>query len=153
MYWLITPKYYKSISELPVKAWFDIHKTGNYNLLLKNKRRLTKKQIVKLSQAWESLVNEWITTFGFSDEYNIELEAKVELANMQADYVINNDRSLLTLIAIEEEKIKMNNKEVKEPADLNSILAKMSKHYGFKLSARDLTTEEYYAYLNSITDG
>ena len=70
MYWLITPKYYKSISELPIKAWFDIHKTGNYNQLLKKKRRLSKKQIVKLSQTWENLVNEWITTFGFSDEYN-----------------------------------------------------------------------------------
>lgn len=145
--------WYKDIDELPVKIWFKIHKTNDYSLLLEVKEELTEKQIVRLSLVWEILVDQWITRFGFSDEYNKELDGEVAIANLQADYIITNDRYYLTLIALEKEKIKMNKGEVKEPAELNTILAKMSKHYGFKLSSQDLTTDEYYSYLNNIIDG
>jgi len=36
---------------------------------------------------------------------------------------------------------------------LESMLAKISKFYGFKLDSRDLTTTEYYSYLENITNG
>jgi hypothetical protein len=33
------------------------------------------------------------------------------------------------------------------------MLAKISKYYGFKLTSRELTTTEYYSYLENITNG
>ena len=49
--------------------------------------------------------------------------------------------------------MRINNFDISEPKDIETILAKMSKYYGFKLSSRELTTAEYYSYLNNITDG
>lgn len=143
-------KYYESISDLPVRIWFAIFKSGNYMLLLKESATKTTKNFIKLSKVWEDLFNEYINEFGLSESYMDDLESSVNLAILKADLIITGQRYLKTMIKIEEQRIKMESLELKEPEGLEKILAKMSKYYGFKLSSRDLTTKEYYSYLFSI---
>jgi hypothetical protein len=144
---------YNSIDELPIKIWFDIHKTVNFKKLLKSGECKNEKTYIKLFELWQKLYNEFIERFGLSDEFLSDLQIEIKIANLQADLIITKQKHLNTLIKIEQEKMRINNFEISEPADIESILAKMSKYYGFKLSSRELTTAEYYSYLNNITDG
>ena len=82
-----------------------------------------------------------------------DLQTEIKIANLQADLILTKQKHLKTLIKVEQEKMRINNFDISEPEDIESILAKMSKYYGFKLSSRELTTAEYYSYLNNITNG
>lgn len=144
---------YLSIDELPIKIWFDIHKDGDYTKLLKVSIELNDKTILAISNVWMNLYNEYIDIFGLSDEFMADLRAEIKVANMRADLIITGDRYLKTLIRIEEEKKRISDLDIKPPNELETILAKMSKYYGFKLSSRELTVAEYYSYINNITDG
>lgn len=144
---------YNSIDELPIKIWFDIHKTVNFKKLLKSGECKNEKTYIKLFELWQKLYNEFIERFGLSDEFLSDLQIEIKIANLQADLIITKQQHLKTLINIEQEKIRINSLDIKPPADLEIILAKMSKHYGFKLSSRELTTAEYYSYINNILDG
>lgn len=144
---------YRTIEELPIRVWFEIHKDGDYTKLLKVDVKLTDETIFNISKVWTSIYNEYIEKFGLSDEFMSELRTEIKIANLRADLVITGQRYLNTLIKIEEEKKKLNELEIKEPNDLETVLAKMSKYYGFKLSSRELTVNEYYSYLNNILNG
>lgn len=144
---------FTTIDELPIKIWFAIHVDGDYTKLLRNNEVLTDASILRLSDIWNNLYNDFIKRFGLSDEFMADLRDDIKLANLQAEYIITGQRYLTTLIKIEQEKRRLLDLEVKAPIELESILAKMSKYYGFKLSSRDLTTVEYYSYINNILDG
>jgi len=144
---------YRSIDELPIKIWFDIHKNTDYKKLLKSGDCEDEETYFKLFEAWQTLYNEFIDRFGLSEEFLADLETEVKIANLQADLIITKQKHLKTLIRVEQEKLRINTFDTKEPSDLESTLAKISKLYGFKLSSRETTTAEYYAYINNITDG
>ena len=144
---------YRSIDELPIKIWFDIHKNVNFKKLLKSGFCENEKTYFKLFETWQKLYNEFIDRFGLSDEFLADLQTEIKIANLQADLIITKQKHLKTLIKVEQEKMRINNFDISEPKDIETILAKMRKYYGFKLSSRELTTAEYYSYLNNITDG
>ena len=144
---------YRTIDELPIKIWFNIHKNTDYKQLLKNGVCENEKTYIKLFEAWQTLYNDFIDRFGFSNEFLADLQTQIKIANLQADLIITKQKHLKTLIKVEEEKLRINTFDTKEPLELESTLAKISKFYGFKLSSRETTTAEYYAYINNITDG
>jgi hypothetical protein len=144
---------FTTIDELPVKVWFDIHKTGDSTKLLKKILVLKDNILIELNDVWAKIYDEFITRFGLSDEFMADLRTEINIANLQAEYIITGQKHLITLIKVEQEKKRLNDLDFKEPTELESILAKMSKYYGFKLSSRDLTVVEYYSYLNNIGNG
>jgi len=146
-------KCYTSIDDLPIKTWFEIHKTANFLLLLREPVKITNDIYDEILGFWEEMYNQYINKFGLSDEFIVDLRSQMRVAEMRADYIITGQRHFLTLIKIEEEKERLHNLDVKEPQDLEIILAKISKYYGFKLSSKELTVTEYYSYLHSIGNG
>jgi len=149
-------------------VWFKVHDNNDFSLLLKEdeskEEPTTKKEkekarveletlLAKLPKIWEVMVDDWMARYGFSEDFKRDLEDKIRIAKMQADYIINNKKHLLTMIAIKKEEMKMNKRDFNEPTDLNTILARMSKSYGFDLVMLDLSTSAYYSYLNNLIDG
>ena len=53
-----------TIDELPIKAWFDIHKTGDYRLLLKEIITIDDVDFDWLYGLWQKLYNEYMEKFG-----------------------------------------------------------------------------------------
>lgn len=141
---------FKSIDDLPIKAWFDIHKTGDYRLLLKNIITINKEDFSKLYELWQVLYNEYIEKFGLSETFKDDLNKQIEIAKLKATYMITGKKHLRTQIRIKEEELKSENKGESKPFELESLLAKMSKYYGFKLESRELTVTQYYSYLNEV---
>jgi len=143
---------FTTIDELPIKIWFEIHKTGDYTTLIKGDIPLTDKIFLQLVKIWDGIYDEFITRFGLTDEFMAELRAEIKLAHLQAEYIITGQPHYRTLIKIEKEKKRLLDEEIKEPLDLELVLAKVSKFYGFKLAAKELTVAEYYAYINNALD-
>lgn len=145
---------FRSIDELPIKVWFDVHKTGDYRLLIKGViPEVDAKQFQLLFEAWEGMYNEYIDKFGLSEEFLEDLNNQIELANYRAEFIISGDRYLRTLIKVGEERIKQTNKKNLKPVQLEILLAKMSKYYGFKLESKELTVVQYYSYLETVKNG
>ena len=91
-------KYYKNIEDLPIKIWFDIHESGNYNLLLISKTKITDEIYNTLHKCWESIYEQYIKEFGLSDDYLAHINVKKKIANLQADLVITGQKHFKTLI-------------------------------------------------------
>ena len=143
---------YTSIDNLPIKIWFEIHKTGDYTTLMRVIIPLTEKIALQLATIWDKIYDEYITRYGLTDEFLAELRAEIKLANLQADYVITGKKYYKTLIKIEQEKKRLLGEDLKEPIEIESILARMSKYYGFKLSSKELSVAEYYSYINNVLE-
>jgi len=144
---------FRTIDELPIKIWFDIHKTGDYRLLLKEIRTINSDDFQKLFEFWEEIYNQYIDRFGLSDEFLEDLEMQIDIAKGKADFILTGHRHLRTMYRIKEEELSLNQKKTQEPFELELLLAKMSKHYGFKLNSQELTTSQYYGYLKSVKNG
>lgn len=145
--------YYKHIDELPIGIWFNIHETGDFRKLLIGKAKFNTKVLDKLSDTWDELYDQFIVKFGLSDEFMANLRIRLRLAEYQAKYIIEKQDHYKTLIAVEKEKIRINNLYNDGPVSLESVLAKMSQYYKIHLRSRDLTVTEYYAFIENITNG
>jgi hypothetical protein len=143
---------FRSIDELPIKIWFDIHSSGDYRLLLKG---ITKEEcdFERLYDYWKELYNEYIERFGLSESFLENLNLQIEIAKLKADLLITGKRHLRTIIKIKEEELNYGNTRVKKPLGLEELLARMSKFYSFKLESKELTVTQYYSYLNVVTNG
>ncbi len=145
--------YYKSIDDLPIKRWFDIHKTGDYRLLLKEIIDIDSDDFQELFDAWNVIYNQYIEKFGLSEEFLNDLNDQIQLANYKAEFIISGDRYLKTLIKVEEERIEAEKRNEAKEVELEILLAKMSKYYGFKLDSKELTVVQYYSYLKAVNNG
>ena len=99
--------YYTHIDDLPIKIWFDIHKTGNVKQLLIKQVDLTVELFDTLSNAWHKMFDQWMERFGMTDEFMASLRSKMNLARYQADFIITGQKHYLTLIDIEKRKREM----------------------------------------------
>ncbi len=144
---------YRSIDDLPIKRWFSVQKTGDVSFILTEQREIEPAEEVELWSIWENIFNEYMERFGLSEEYKEDLQNKIDLANLKADFIISGDRYFKTMIRVQEEIIRANQDDSGKEFELEILLAKMSKFYGFKLTSRELTVAEYYSYLENIKDG
>ena len=145
---------FRTIDELPIKVWFDVHKTGDYRLLIKGEiPEVDAKQFHELFEAWEEIYNQYIEIFGLSEEFLEDLNNQIELANYRAEFIISGDRYFRTLIKVHEERMSHDKKGNEKEIELEILLAKMSKYYGFKLESKELTVVQYYSYLETVKNG
>lgn len=144
---------FRSIDELPIKVWFDIHGSGDYRLLLKVIITIDESDFERLFDFWQELYNEYMDRFGLSEEFKDNLNKQIEIANLKAQLVITGKRHLRTIIKIKEEELNSGKTDVEKPVELETLLARMSKYYGFKLESKELTVTQYYSYLNTVKNG
>lgn len=146
-------KVYKSIDELPVKKWFAIHKDGDFTHIAKSEK--DKKAIRKWKELpilWEKIYNEYIQRFGLPDEFISMMKLKNDIAIMQADLIITGKKHFKTLIEIKKQELKKDS-GIEKPKELDSILAIVSKWYGFHVNSNKITVSQYYAYIKEIKNG
>lgn len=147
------PKYYDSINNLPIQVWFDIHKNSDYSKLVINSVKMNDALLIKLSNVWFKIYDQFMEEFGLSDEYMANLRTKVQLAKYQAELILTGQRHFRTLIKIEKEKIRLDKAAPVDPIKLDAACAKMSKFYGFHLNSNKLTVSQYYSYIENISNG
>lgn len=148
---LLTSKYFQTIDELPVFNWWQIHKTGDLSYLLESRRKISNREANKLILTWKKIYDDFLEKFGFSEEFLSILRKKINIAVMRAEMAENKDRSMLTLIEIEELELEQMTKpgEQKE-VDFFDIKAIVEARMGFKLDIKTCTVAEFYTYMKLV---
>ena len=139
--------YYKSINEFPVWNWWEIHKTGELSLLVID-GKIDKTAI----DVFESLKNEFIDTFGLSNEYDKIRKKEIDIKILEIRLALKQDRTVLVKIdmikrEIETIKASMIN-DVRDPVGKNIRI--IEKYRKFELDPKKTSVASFYGYIEDI---
>lgn len=128
----------------------------NWNICLNGDYRYTRKNLKKGNElndsiAWISVYDDYIKRIGLGKNYEYILEMQRDLAILQCDFIIDNDRFLLnsinTLKDLIDETI-INSKKGGE--DMTTTLIKLGKWAGFKLNEKETTVLELHRMIDLV---
>ena len=137
--------YYTSISDLPIFNWWKIAETSN--LIYLHKDADYTKTDYSLVSLWNSLQNEYLDTFGITDEFEQILKLKKKWIIKKSDYLLTGERFKLNEISMIETDIQdaMNTKITVDKDDTIVMLeTKLSR----ELNPKEISVKKYYNYIN-----
>jgi hypothetical protein len=153
IYKLLTIKleHYKSISDLPIYNWFKIHETNDLKYLLIAPSKVGFRRSKELNEAFSLIYDEFIDTFGVSDDLRKITELRRDIRILEIDMYLENDLSKETFIDIKKAEIDaiINSKEKDR---LNDVKGYVEKYMGFHLDERTTTVKDYYTYIKIMSD-
>lgn len=142
------PKHYDSL-DAPVMIWERVHRTGDLSHLLLVKRRLTTRLTEQLQKVWENIYNEYLSEFGFSDDFISIKQKEVEIAMLKLQFIMDGDRSHDTFIEIAE--IELNDlKEGSGKSDFMQTKIAIERTYKFQINMAKTSIREFYSYLKHL---
>lgn len=144
-------EYYKSLDEMPVWNWFQIQKTNDLKYMLIKIRKISDKDKKELEPGLKTLSNEYIDTFGISDEYRQILELSRDIRVLEIDFLLTGDRSLLTMIEIKKVQLKAMAQENKR-SDMFKIKMHADKYMGFSIDVKTTSVKEFYTIVESLKE-
>jgi ribosome maturation protein Sdo1 len=98
-------------------------------------------------QAWDKIHDEYIKLFGVQPVYENYLQKSVELAKVQADYIISSDKYLLNVIRIMEHDIERIKSKMGNGISTEAVLVHLGKWYGKVLDSTKITAKFYFSLL------
>ena len=137
--------YFNSIDDLPIWNWWKIAETGNL-IYLHIEADYTKTDY-SLVSLWNSLQNEYLDTFGITDEFEQILKLKKKWIIKKSDYLLTGERFKLNEISMIETDIQdaMNTKITVDKDDTIVMLeTKLSR----ELNPKEISVKKYYNYIN-----
>jgi len=103
------------------------------------------------SEAWENIYNDYIKKIGLGKNYEYILQLQNDLAILQCDYVIENNRFLLNSINTLKSDIDQAIKNSQAGGeDMTTTLIKLGKWAGFRLDERQVTVLELHRMIDLI---
>lgn len=134
---------YSSIGNLPVIIFDQINKSGDFSLLLINKKK--KMSHAELEKVWENIYNEFISEFGISQHFMSYLSQMKMAINYYIKAYIKGDRAMINLAKARIADAEAIYKETSGSS--NNIYAIVSKFMGFRINPQEISTREFYQYL------
>ncbi len=141
--------YYKSIDEMPIFNWFKIQETNDLSYLLYKKRGCTPKQAAILKEALQLMTNEYIDTFGISDQYKNILELKRDIRVKEILFATTGEKINKTFISVLQSKLKVA-LESTQKSDTGSVIVHVNKYMGYRADLKKISVKEFYSILNEI---
>lgn len=143
-------EYYKSIEELPIFNWFKIQETNDLKWLMKDPGDCTKGQVSTLETYMQKMTDEYVDTFGISDEHRRILMLKTDIACLEIDFLLNGDRKINTFLKIKRKELeKLITKS--QSRETTNIQVHVSKYMGGSLiNMRTTTVKEFYGILQEM---
>jgi hypothetical protein len=144
-------RYYKSIDELPLYNWFEIHAKNDVTYLLhKGPRKVSQAMQVKLLLAFQKIKDEFIDCFGISDITKRLLMLKAQLQTLKIDYALNQDASMITFINVKKYEIEEIEKQFEKKVDYMVNKSYVQKWLGIHINIREYTVREYYSDIKAM---
>ena len=101
--------------------------------------------------SWESIYDDYIKKIGLGKNYEYILELQRDLAILQCDYIISNDRFLLNNINTLKDDIDLALKNSQKGGDdMTTTLIKLSKWAGYRLDEREISVLELHKMIDLI---
>ena len=143
---------YTSIEDLPIRNWFKIQSTNDLQWLRVDTRvALSKKELKALPLIWELIFDEFIDTFGISDEFRQILELQREIMMLKNEDLQKGTQSNVTLWQIKQ--LHLDSKTISQAEDkTNKVKMHMERFLGRWIDEKVLPVKDYYTYLYSLKE-
>ena len=135
--------YYLSIDDMPLYNWRKCQEKEEFNYCRKNLKLGTVKNDL---EAWEKIYDSYIAEFGLGKEYKRILELRLEIANLQCDFVISGTNFIRNQIKRLERELQ-EIMEMPVESDTDTILNHLRKWIGSWLNQREITVRDFYKLL------
>jgi hypothetical protein len=132
--------YHTSIDTLPLQNWIECH-DGDLTKTRMDSKRGDQKQD---EQAWEMIQDSYLKTYGLSKLLEKIYDALRKKAQLELDYVLTEDRMKLTLVEMEEQKIKSMLTNKGQGITIQQSLIYLSQWMNQWISTKSITTREYF---------
>lgn len=150
---LVVPAHHSSIETLSVFAWNKIHETGDLSFLLLKKNVLTLKQLTALQKTWDVLYQEYITVFGFGDNYKGILQERMSIGKLKLKKIISGDESVDNLMRHHKKRLDaLESRNNKTGKDIYTTKQIIEKHFGIRIILQETSVREFYSYLRDINN-
>jgi hypothetical protein len=131
-------KYWK-FEDIPLYNWIKCTQ-GNFEFVLKEQIEVDLKEC---EQQFNLIFDEYIQNNGLSNTYLRLLKLVKKKALLEVDYVISQDRFLLTKIEVCEQDIDTFKKSQDRGISIQETLVILSKYMGYRLDWKVITKSEY----------
>lgn len=139
-------EYHNSIDTLPLQSWIECHDGDMTKTRLDAKRGNQKKDEI----AWEQIQDSYLKLYGMSKVLEKVYKAMRQLAILELEYVITEDRMKLTLAEMEEQKMKSLLTNKGQGISIQQSLVYLSQWMNQWITTRGITTREYFDLLEEM---
>ncbi len=131
--------YYTDTEYFPLLNWRMVNDKSDFTFLRIDKTKGTEKND---SKAWQLVLDTYYAEFGLSEDYEVLIELKMDLAIIQNDYAITGDMFLQNKIRHLAEQVK---ELIERPVegDLMSAINSISKWQGYRINQKEMSTNEF----------
>ena len=137
---------FNSIEEMPIWNWIKVLETGKLEwIFIKGKGRVTK----KLAEHWLNLQQQYIDEFGLDEGYKQKLRLMNRLKNLNLDFVLTRDRSLLNEITMIEIDLEVT--DTQQPMSFYEVVDHVEKYKGFSLDPKKTSVIKWYYSLKNMS--
>lgn len=140
-------KVWGSIEEMPIYNWIKILEMGDLKWLFINKGRVTQ----KTADHWLNLQDEYINEFGLDEGYKQQLRLMRKLNDLNIQFVLTRDRSLLNLINMTE--ADLTGSKVTKATSFYQVLDHVEKYKGFAIDPKTTSVMKWYYSLKNMSNG
>lgn len=139
---------------MPIFYWDRVQETGNLSYLIRTKNvHIGKKKVgfikeLALKKVWNDLTEEYISKFGFSEDY-IEIARKQkELIRLKVDRAINGNKSANAFINIIEQELS----ELQKPRVSGNFwkLKGALDRAGFDIRPMETCVTEFFTHVKTL---
>jgi hypothetical protein len=139
--------YYNSINDMPLSKWIQCTDGDLTGCRING---VGTPQMDELM--WEAIYDSYIREMGLDKMYAKLLEVMKKKAQIECDYVLTSDRFKLTLLELEEEKLKtmIKSADSGKSGSINKSLVYVSKWVGSWLNPAQMSVKEYFVLLGEM---
>ena len=144
-------KVFRDIDEMPIYNWNKIHETGNLEHLLKDGCKADKYEKMALLRRWKKMYEQFVSRFGFSDEFLSIIELEKNIALLKIEKAERGDENIQTFIEIDEIKLQKKKSELNGvKSDFFDIKAGVESSLGFHIDPKKCTVVKFYSYIKTL---
>ena len=136
-----------SIENMPIYNWIKILETGELKWLFIDKGLETD----SAAEHWLGLQQQYIDEFGLDESYKQQLRLMEKLKNLNLDFVLTRDRSLLNSIKITEIDLEIDSS--KKIISFYDILDHVEKYKGLHIDPKKTSVMKWYYSLKNMSNG
>lgn len=151
--------YYESIHDCPIYVWHQITKDDDLSLLRKENLYKKKSEIVsdngdEVGEVFFSLLSEYFEEFGLSKFFQKEIEKKIEIINLNLEFVETGDRFILNEIAqTKGELLKIREGNDNSIIDHKKEVALVSKAMNTFIDTKKVSMYQFYTQRLMLENG
>lgn len=142
---MLRTQFYNNIDTMPIYNYLQVAEKGNKSALIR-KWGLFKSNFVI---AFEEIQRQIVNRFGISESYMEVLDLRKEIAILQLEMAITDDKFNKTWINIKESELKQ--LQQRKSSTTDEIKDYLEKYKGFHLSLHTITVAEWFSYVKNYS--